>query len=57
MLHEVLAGDALLAGVGGLRDGVGALEQLDVGLRVVALDRADEQLERLAFGGLARAQA
>jgi hypothetical protein len=57
VLHEVLAGDALLARVGRLRHGVGPLERLDVGLGVVALDRADEELEGLAFLCLARAQA
>jgi hypothetical protein len=57
MLDEVLAGDPLLARVRRLRDGVGALDQLEVGLGVVALDGADEELERLAFVGLARTQA
>jgi len=42
--------------VGRLGDGVGALEDLEVRLGVIALDGANEELERLAFGGLARAQ-
>jgi hypothetical protein len=43
--------------VGRLRHGVGPLEELDVGFGIVALDRSDEELEGLAFRGLARAQA
>jgi hypothetical protein len=57
MLDEVLTRDALLAGVRGLRDGRGALDQLQVGLGVVALDGSQEQLEGLALAGLAGAQA
>jgi hypothetical protein len=57
MLDEVLTGDALLPCVRLLRQDVGALEELDVGLRVVALDGPDEELERLPLGGLARSKA
>jgi len=43
--------------VGGLRDRVRALEELQVGLGVVALDGAEEELEGLTVGGLPRAEA
>jgi hypothetical protein len=57
MLHEVLAGDALLSRMGFLSEGIGALEELRVRLGVVGLDGPEEVLEGLPLGRLSRPQA
>ena len=52
VLHEVVAGEPLLAGVARLGEPIGPFDLPDVGPRVVGPHRAEERFEALPFDGV-----